>query len=488
MVKDTEYYELLGVSTDADGITIKKGYRKMALKYHPDKNPGNKEAELKFQEVAEAYQILSDPQKRKIYDEVGKEGMNKQGVEAADVDPKEFFSMIFGGDGFRDYIGELSFISGMMEDLNVNGEENDTGDENKGTDTVPSDGQKGPSKKIDDTKLIKGEGEKRGGRLSEMYNRQQEVKKDVKQNKPKITAEYIEKRKKEEEAKVGELSQKLLEKLNPVIKAGKVDESELEALKKKTQQDVENLVLESFGVDICHEIGKMYKFKGKAFLKSRKAFVGRFHKIGSSLKQGKNTAKGVWGMLSSAQEAQSTLEAMSKLEESEDGEMDQYERAKYEQAMTGKFLNVAWMSSKFEISQTLSKVCSKVLNDKTVSVEDRKSRAEIMIAMAEIFSSAKRSTEESAEDAQVFEQMVKESRKTRSRDIRREAYMKKRKRVDAENSSAKLQGTQQAEEGMEEGIEEHQKTASSTSLDGGNNRSSTDSGSRRTGLFSRYRK
>lgn len=423
MVKDTEYYELLGVSTDADGITIKKGYRKMALKYHPDKNPGNKEAELKFQEVAEAYQILSDPQKRKIYDEVGKEGMNKQGVETADVDPKEFFSMIFGGEGFRNYIGELSFISGMMEDLNVDeGEDEGT----NGREETTGKGQ--PGRNVDDTKLIKGEGDRHGGKLSEMYNRQQEVKKDVKQRKSKITAEYIEKRKKEEDAKVGELTEKLVEKLNGVIKSGKIDEGEFAALQAKTRQDVENLVLESFGVDICHEIGKMYKFKGKAFVKSRKAILGRFHKIGSSLKQGKNTAKGMWSMLSSAQEAQSTLEAMSKLEESEDGEMDEYERAKYEQAMTGKFLNVAWMSSKFEISQKLGKVCSRVLNDKSVSAEERRCRAEVMIAMGEIFSSAERSKEESAEDAQVFEQMVKEAGKMRSRDIRREAYLKKRQR------------------------------------------------------------
>lgn len=70
-----DYYEILGVSRDADEAAIKKAYRKMALQFHPDRNPGNKEAEDKFKEAAEAYEVLSSPEKRSKYDQYGHEGL-----------------------------------------------------------------------------------------------------------------------------------------------------------------------------------------------------------------------------------------------------------------------------------------------------------------------------------------------------------------------------------------------------------------------------
>lgn len=71
-----DYYEVLGVAKDASADDIKKAYRKLAIKYHPDKNPGDKEAEEKFKEAAEAYDVLSDPQKKERYDRYGHAGMD----------------------------------------------------------------------------------------------------------------------------------------------------------------------------------------------------------------------------------------------------------------------------------------------------------------------------------------------------------------------------------------------------------------------------
>lgn len=73
-----DYYEVLGIDRNADEQTIKKAYRKLAKKYHPDLNPGDKEAERNFKEVSEAYEVLSDKQKRDVYDKFGHDGLNGQ--------------------------------------------------------------------------------------------------------------------------------------------------------------------------------------------------------------------------------------------------------------------------------------------------------------------------------------------------------------------------------------------------------------------------
>ncbi|MBZ0515894.1 DnaJ domain-containing protein, partial [Clostridioides difficile] len=71
-----DYYEVLGISKGAEAQEIKKAYRKLAMKYHPDRNPGDKEAEEKFKEINEAYEVLSDDTKRKTYDQFGHDGLN----------------------------------------------------------------------------------------------------------------------------------------------------------------------------------------------------------------------------------------------------------------------------------------------------------------------------------------------------------------------------------------------------------------------------
>jgi len=97
-----DYYEILGVSRTATKTEIKKAYRKLAMKYHPDRNPGDKEAEEKFKLINEAYQVLSDDEKRAVYDRYGKEGLEGRGYRT-DFDFSDIFDMfndIFGG-GFN---------------------------------------------------------------------------------------------------------------------------------------------------------------------------------------------------------------------------------------------------------------------------------------------------------------------------------------------------------------------------------------------------
>src|SRR5690349_21315207 len=94
MVKETEYYVRLGVSETSSQEEIKKAYRRLAVKYHPDKNPGNKEAEEKFKDVCEAYEVLGNEEKRKQYDQHGKSGV---GINInKNVDPFDVFAKTFG--------------------------------------------------------------------------------------------------------------------------------------------------------------------------------------------------------------------------------------------------------------------------------------------------------------------------------------------------------------------------------------------------------
>ena len=74
-----DYYEILGVERSAPDEEVKKSYRKLAMQFHPDRNPGDKKAEEKFKEAAEAYEVIRDPEKRKIYDRYGHEGINGTG-------------------------------------------------------------------------------------------------------------------------------------------------------------------------------------------------------------------------------------------------------------------------------------------------------------------------------------------------------------------------------------------------------------------------
>ncbi len=76
---ELDYYEILEITRDADGDSVKKAYRKLAMRYHPDQNQGDKEAEERFKLINEAYQALSDPQKRSLYDRYGKSGLDNQG-------------------------------------------------------------------------------------------------------------------------------------------------------------------------------------------------------------------------------------------------------------------------------------------------------------------------------------------------------------------------------------------------------------------------
>ena len=117
-----DYYEVLGVSRDADDATLKKAYRQVAKKYHPDMNPGDAEAEKKFKEASEAYAVLSDPEKRRQYDQFGHAAFEGGaggaggfgGFDFGGADFSDIFGDLFGGGSRRGRAGQ-----GPMKGMNI---------------------------------------------------------------------------------------------------------------------------------------------------------------------------------------------------------------------------------------------------------------------------------------------------------------------------------------------------------------------------------
>ena len=167
-----DFYKVLGVDKNATAQEIKKAYRKLALKYHPDHNPGDKAAEEKFKQVSEAYEVLSDEEKRAKYDQFGHAAFTQGGMGGGAAgyggfqDPYDIFRQVFGGGGggaFYDFFGGMG--GGGMHEEDVNAPERGS-DISVELEISLEDAAKGASRTIRYNRLVecpdcKGTGSKR---------------------------------------------------------------------------------------------------------------------------------------------------------------------------------------------------------------------------------------------------------------------------------------------------------------------------------------
>ncbi|KAJ4383908.1 DnaJ-like protein [Didymella sp. IMI 355093] len=497
MVLETAYYDALGVPPTATELEIKKAYRKLAIKLHPDKNPGDETAHAKFQEIGEAYQVLSDDQLRANYDKYGKEGAVPQsGFE----DPSEFFTMIFGGEAFVDWIGEISLMKDLTKTMEISmremeeqeaaeaeaaraeaaaggsastaaGQTTDTtpaadaataapatepsaGAKAKeaeaaaeraaasATDTPPayaapppayaepaadastaappaaaagtSSGASTPKPRgipIRPAIMDKTEEDARM-EAANMTEAEKELRNKEKNKKGGLTKEQREElaayeleRKKIRDERVTNLSKKLIERISLWTETDKATDV-TKAFKDKIALEIENLKMESFGLEILHAIGATYLMKASSFLKSQK-FLG-ISGFFSRIKDKGTLVKDTWNTMSAAIDAQLTMEEMAKLEEQGGEAWTDEKKAEYEKKVTGKILAAAWRGSKFEIQSVLRDVCDQVLNDKKIKLEKRVERAHALVIIGEMCQKAERDPEEEG-DFMAFEQLMAEA-------------------------------------------------------------------------------
>lgn len=427
MVKETAYYDALGVKSTASELEIKKAYRKLAITTHPDKNPGDETAHARFQAIGEAYQVLSNEELRKRYDKFGKEeAVPGGGFE----DPAEFFGMIFGGEAFVDLIGELSLMKDLTKSMEITTKQMqeeevaEKADEKiKATEleTTATDGHAPPpdyaASRVPETRtsndlkppnpeksahssgtstprrnlgqqaiMDKSEEEARmdaaGLTAEEKELRRKDKKKGLSKEQREELAAHEAERKRIRDERVDTLAKKLLDRISIWTETDKGPDV-TKAFQEKTRLEVENLKIESFGLEILHAVGTTYLQKATSFLKSQK-FLG-ISGFFSRLKDKGTWAKDTWNTISTAIDAQMTMEEMAKMEEKGGEDWTDEKKAEYERRVTGKILAAAWKGSRYEIQSVLRDVCDKVLNDKNVRMEKRIERAQALVLAGTIY-------------------------------------------------------------------------------------------------------
>jgi len=374
-VADTKLYDTIGAKPNASAADLKKAYYKAALRLHPDKNTDDPEAGKKFQELSQAYQVLSDPKLRERYDMVGAEAVNDAALP--NIDPGLFFSMLFGAEQFEKYIGKLYL--GMQFDHIAKDLQKDM---SRAQSTAGDDGMWGRD--------VLGNSLEREMRFSS-------DKKDQQMKRAQFAREVS-------------CATQLVLRLDRLV-MGRNEEGWVTSI----LQEASELSQVSFGGRLLRTIGSVYETVAEQHFASLR---GNFT-VESQFNSWRDSAHAAKVKVNAAGSMVRTAMAVKQMHDVAGSGMMEDEQAKKDEAAKNAmqsfegslpvFLQTIWDVSQMDIENTASKVCDKVLKDISVPWQIRHRRAVALLRLGRIFRDAGQVEMKDISEAQVAKQHLEEA-------------------------------------------------------------------------------
>lgn len=373
-VADSAYYDLIGVPPSASAADIKKAYYKAALRVHPDKNPGDLEASQRFQDLAQAYQVLSDPKLRERYDQMGKSAVSDSQIPS--IDPALFFNMLFGSEQFGKYIGKLYMAS--MADHMIKDFQRDI------SKRQVEEGSAAPSRDA----------------IGESIEREMrwptDNKKDLRMRRMQMSREV-------------KCASRLCERLDRWV-MGRDEAGFLMSV----CQEASELVRVSFGGKLLRTIGEAYESCAEQWFASLRGAFTLDQQL-ASWKESSHAAKVKIQAMSSMAKTGLALKRMHDVAGSQIEEDQEKKEEAQRQTMTSLedslpvFLQTIWDVSVVDIEKTLVHICGNVLKDISVPWQIRYRRAMALLRLGRIFRDVGQVEHTDISQSQVAKQHLEEA-------------------------------------------------------------------------------